>query len=127
MQLPARHAAARLEAAIMEIVQAIGQALVTAFEMFWEVFWPLVLGFGLSAVVQALVSHRTLARLLGGDAPRSLARATLFGIASSSCSYAAVALARPLFRKGPSFPAPLGVHLPSTNLLTPPSAILSPL
>src|SRR5713226_5561199 len=52
----------RLEAAIMAIVQAIGLALATALEMFWEVFWPLVLGFGLSAVVQALVSHRTLAR-----------------------------------------------------------------
>src|SRR5260370_33668466 len=117
MQLPARHAAARLEAAIMEIVQAIGQALVTAFEMFWEVFWPLVLGFGLSAVVQALVSHRTLARLLGGDAPRSLARATLFGIASSSCSYAAVALARSLFRKGASFTAALVLELASPNLV----------
>lgn len=101
----------------MEIVRAIGQALVTAFEMFWEVFWPLVLGFGLSAVVQALVSHRTLARLLGDDSPRSLARATLFGIASSSCSYAAVALARSLFRKGASFTAAMAFQLASTNLV----------
>ncbi len=101
----------------MEIVQAIGQALVTAFEMFWEVFWPLVLGFGLSAVVQALVSHRTLARLLGDDSPRSLTRATLFGIASSSCSYAAVALARSLFRKGASFTAAMAFQLASTNLV----------
>src|SRR5260370_19561428 len=116
MQLPARHAAARLEAAIMEIVQAIGQALVTAFEMFWEVFWPLVLGFGLSAVVQALVSHRTLARLLGGDAPRSLARATLFGIASSSCSYAAGALGRSLFPQGARFSGGLGVGTPFPKL-----------
>jgi len=101
----------------MEIVQAIGQALATAFEMFWEVFWPLVLGFGLSAVVQALVSHRTLARLLGDDSPRSLTRATLFGIASSSCSYAAVALARSLFRKGASFTAAMAFQLASTNLV----------
>jgi uncharacterized membrane protein YraQ (UPF0718 family) len=101
----------------MEIVQAIGLALATAFDMFWEVFWPLVLGFGLSAVVQALVSHRTLARLLGNDSPRSLALATLFGIASSSCSYAAVALARSLFRKGASFTAAMVFQLASTNLV----------
>ncbi|HZC76153.1 MAG TPA: permease [Ktedonobacterales bacterium] len=101
----------------MEIVQAIGQALATAFYMFWEVFWPLVLGFGLSAVVEALVSHRTLARLLGDDSPSSLARATLFGIASSSCSYAAVALARSLFRKGASFTAAMAFQLASTNLV----------
>src|SRR5437868_1425387 len=89
----------------MALLQAIGTALATAFDMFWEVFWPLVLGFGLSAVVQAVVSHRTLARLLGDDSPRSLTLASLFGIASSSCSYAAVALARSLFRKGASFTA----------------------
>ncbi len=101
----------------MAIVQAIGLALATALEMFWEVFWPLVLGFGLSAVVQALVSHRTLARLLGDDSPHSLTRATLFGIASSSCSYAAVALARSLFRKGASFTAAMAFQLASTNLV----------
>lgn len=76
------------------LLAAIWQALVAAFDMFWEVLWPLVLGFGLSAIVQALVSHRTLARLLGDASPRSLTLATLFGVASSSCSYAAVALAR---------------------------------
>src|SRR5258707_9327021 len=101
----------------MAIVQAIGLALATALEMFWEVFWPLVLGFGLSAVVQALVSHRTLARLLGNNSPRSLALAPLFGIASSSCSYAAVALARSLFRKGASFTAAMVFQLASTNLV----------
>src|ERR687888_767496 len=85
--------------------------------MFWEVLWPLVLGFGLSAVVQALVSHRTLARLLGDDSPRSLTLATLFGVASSSCSYAAVALARSLFRKGASFTAAMVFELASTNLV----------
>src|SRR5262249_31068381 len=68
----------RREAATMEVVQAIGQALLTAAGMFWEVLWPLVLGFGLSAIVQALVSHRTLARLLGGDSPRQLSLAALF-------------------------------------------------
>src|SRR5579884_2581820 len=81
------------------ILFGVGQALKEAFDMAWEVFWPLVLGFGLSAAVQALVSHKALARLLGDDSPRSLSLATLFGIASSSCSYAAVALARSIFRK----------------------------
>src|SRR6266852_5597896 len=101
----------------MDILLALGHALTSAFDMFWEVFWPLVLGFGLSAIVQALVSHRTLARLLGDDSPRSLSLATLFGIASSSCSYAAVALARSLFRKGASFTAAMVFQLASTNLV----------
>jgi uncharacterized protein len=99
------------------ILFAVGQALKEAFDMFWEVLWPLVLGFGLSAVVQALVSHRTLARLLGDASPRSLTLATLFGVASSSCSYAAVALARSLFRKGASFTATMVFQLASTNLV----------
>src|SRR5919202_1437361 len=99
------------------ILFAVGQTLKEAFDMFWEVLWPLVLGFGLSAVVQALVSHRTLARLLGDASPRSLTLATLFGVASSSCSYAAVALARSLFRKGASFTAAMVFELASTNLV----------
>jgi uncharacterized protein len=101
----------------MDIFIPIGQALREAFDMSWEVFWPLVLGFSLSAIVQALVSHKTMARLLGDDSPRSLALATLFGIASSSCSYAAVALARSVFRKGGSFTAAMVFELASTNLV----------
>ena len=85
--------------------------------MFWEVLWPLVLGFTLSAAVQALVPHRTMARLLGDDSSRSVGLATLFGIASSSCSYAAVALARSIFRKGASFTAAMVFELASTNLV----------
>lgn len=99
------------------MVQALGQALGEAFNMLWDVFWPLVLGFALSAVVQALVSHRTLARLLGDASPHTLTRATLFGVASSSCSYAAVALARSLFRKGASFTSAMVFELASTNLV----------
>src|ERR687886_1179170 len=102
---------------MIELTSAIGLALWTAFGMFWEILWPLVLGFGLSAAVQALVSHRSMARLLGDDSPRSLTLATLFGIASSSCSYAAVALARSLFRKGASFTAAMVFELASTNLV----------
>src|SRR5579871_3573343 len=101
----------------MAIIEAIGMALKEAFDMFWDVLWPLVLGFGLSGVAQALVSHRTLAKLLGDDSSRSLTLATLFGVASSSCSYAAVALARSLFRKGASFTAAMVFELASTNLV----------
>lgn len=88
-----------------------------AFSMFWEILWPLILGFTLSGVVQAVVSHRTMARTLGGDSPKDLTRATLFGIASSSCSYAAVALARSLFQKGASFVSAMVFQLASTNLV----------
>ncbi len=98
-------------------VHAIGDALRTALAMFWEVLWPLILGFGLSGVVQAVVSHKQLARLLGDDSPRSIGLAALFGVASSSCSYAAVALARSLFRKGASFTAAMAFELASTNLV----------
>jgi len=101
----------------MSILLAIVDALKEALFMFWEVLWPLILGFGLSAIVQALVSHRTLARLLGDSSPRSLTLATLFGVASSSCSYAAVALARSLFRKGASFTTAMVFELASTNLV----------
>jgi uncharacterized membrane protein YraQ (UPF0718 family) len=101
----------------MDLVNALGDALREAFNMFWEVLWPLVLGFGLSAVVQVFVSHGTMARLLGRDSPRSITRATLFGIASSSCSYAAVALARSIFRKGASFTNAMIFEIASTNLV----------
>ena len=101
----------------MQIFQSIGQALFTAFSMAWEILWPLILGFALSGVVQAVVSHQALAKTLGSDSPRSLALATLFGIASSSCSYAAVALARSIFQKGASFTASMAFELASTNLV----------
>ncbi len=101
----------------MQIIQSIGQALYTSFSMFWEILWPLILGFTLSGVVQAVVSHQTMAKTLGGDRPKNLALATLFGIASSSCSYAAVALARSIFQKGASFTASMAFELASTNLV----------
>jgi uncharacterized protein len=99
------------------IIQAVLNALATAFDMLWEVFWPLVLGFILSSIVQTLVSRRAVVRALGSDSPRSLALATVFGAASSSCSYAAVAIARSLFRKGASFPAAIVFEFASTNLV----------
>src|SRR5947208_621221 len=99
------------------IIDAIATALSEAFNMAWEVLWPLILGFALSGAVQAVVSHKSMARLLGDDSPRSLSFATLFGIASSSCSYAAVALARSIFLKGASFTAAMVFELASTNLV----------
>ena len=101
----------------MQILQSIGQALFTAFSMLWEILWPLMLGFTLSGIIQAVVSHEAMAKTLGGDSPRNLTLATLFGIASSSCSYAAVALARSLFQKGASFTAAMAFELASTNLV----------
>jgi uncharacterized membrane protein YraQ (UPF0718 family) len=100
-----------------QLVTAVGMALGEAFNMAWEVLWPLILGFGLSGAVQAVVSHKAMGRLLGDDSPRSLMFATLFGIGSSSCSYAAVALARSLFVKGASFTAAMVFQLASTNLV----------
>src|SRR3989442_1460324 len=85
--------------------------------MFWEILWALILGFALSAVVQAVVSKREMTRLLPDDSPRSIAIATLLGAASSSCSYAAVALARSIFRKGANFTAAIAFEFASTNLV----------
>src|SRR3984893_1532700 len=101
----------------MQIINSIGQALFTSFSMFWEILWPLILGFTLSGIVQALVSHQTMAKTLGCDGPKCITLAALFGIASSSCSYAAVALARSIFRKGASFTSAMVFELASTNLV----------
>src|SRR5437764_1348480 len=85
--------------------------------MFWEILWALILGFALSGVVQAVVSKAEMRRLLPDDSPRSLALATGLGAASSSCSYAAVALARSLFRRGADFTASTAFEFASTNLV----------
>ena len=101
----------------MSLIHAIVHALSVTGSMTWEITWALILGFGLSAMVQALVRKSTVVRLLGDDRPRTLARATGFGASSSSCSYAAVALARSLFRKGASFTAAMAFEIASTNLV----------
>ena len=85
--------------------------------MGWEILWPLILGFALSGVVQALVSHRQVSRLMPDGGVKSLATAVALGAASSSCSYAAVALARSLFRKGADFTAAIAFQIASTNLV----------
>ena len=98
-------------------MHAVGHALSIAGSMTWQIAWALILGFTLSAIEQALVRRSTIARLLGDDRPRTLAMAAALGAASSSCSYAAVALARSLFRKGASFTAAIAFEIASTNLV----------
>jgi len=98
-------------------MDAIVRALSMAFAMGWEILWPLILGFTLSGIVQAVVSHGEMSRLLPDDRPRSIATALGLGAASSSCSYAAVALARSIFRKGANFTAAMAFELASTNLV----------
>ena len=102
----------------------IGHALGFAFAMSWEILWALILGFALSGVVQAVVSKRQMSRLLPDDSPRTLAIACALGAASSSCSYAAVALARSIFRKGANFTAAMAFEFASTNLVAELSIIM---
>jgi uncharacterized membrane protein YraQ (UPF0718 family) len=99
------------------VLQHAGDALRLAFAMFWQVLWPLTLGFLLSAVVETLVSKRAVSRHLGRDDARSATVATAFGAASSSCSYAAVAVARSLFRKGATLRNAIIFEFASTNLV----------
>ena len=99
------------------VLRALGHALALTGSMTWEILWALILGFALSAVVQAVVRRSTIVSLMGDDRPRTLAVAAGLGAASSSCSYAAVALARSLFRKGANFTAAMAFEIGSTNLV----------
>src|SRR5213592_3872598 len=100
-----------------DLIDSIVDALSFAFGMFWEILWALILGFALSGAVQAVVSKGEMRRLLPDNSPRSLGIACGLGAASSSCSYAAVALARSLFRKGADFTAAMAFEFASTNLV----------
>jgi uncharacterized membrane protein YraQ (UPF0718 family) len=101
----------------VDIPHEIWRAFSFAFGMTWEVLWALILGFGLSGLVQAVVSKREMRRLMPDDSPHTLAVATGLGAASSSCSYASVALARSLFRRGADFTASMAFEIASTNLV----------
>jgi hypothetical protein len=101
----------------IDILAELLDALSFAFGMFWEILWALILGFALSGAVQAVVSKGEMRRLMPDDSPRTLAIACGLGAASSSCSYAAVALARSLFRKGANFTAAMAFEFASTNLV----------
>ncbi len=85
--------------------------------MAWQILWALIFGFLISGIIQAVVSHKEMARLLPDDRPRSILRATVLGAASSSCSYAAVAIGRSIFRKGGNFTAAMTFQFASTNLV----------
>jgi len=100
-----------------KVLAPVGHALALAGSMTWEILWALILGFALSGVVQAVVRRSTIVSLMGDDRPRTLAVAAGLGAASSSCSYAAVALARSLFRKGANFTAAMAFEIGSTNLV----------
>jgi uncharacterized protein len=99
------------------VISTIGDGLWAAFQMAWEVWWALVLGFALSGIVQAWVPRSRIERALGGRGPREIARATGLGAASSSCSYAAIAIAKSMFEKGASFAAAMVFQFASTNLV----------
>jgi uncharacterized membrane protein YraQ (UPF0718 family) len=99
------------------VAHAVLQALTMAALMGWQILWALVFGFFISGAIQAVVSHREMAQLLPDDGPGSITRATALGAASSSCSYAAVAIGRSIFRKGGNFAAAMAFQFASTNLV----------
>ncbi len=109
----------------MRLLDALGHALAISGSMTWEILWALIFGFALSAVLQSVVRRSTIMQRLGDDRPRTLAVATGFGAVSSSCSYAAVALARALFRRGASFTAAMVFEIASTNLVVELGVILA--
>src|SRR5215211_8333412 len=99
------------------ILSGLLEALSMAFGMTWEILWALMLGFALSGLVQAVVIKSEMTRLVPDDSPRTIATACGLGAASSSCSYAAVALSRSIFRKGANFTATMVFEFASTNLV----------
>src|SRR5215210_7644494 len=101
----------------MGVLDEIAQGLWNGFQMAWEVWWALVLGFLLSAIVQAWVPRRRMEEALGGRGAGTVALATGLGAASSSCSYAAVAIAKSMFQKGASLAAAMAFQFASTNLV----------
>ena len=101
----------------MAFLGTIGNSLVEGFFMFWETLWALVLGFTLSGAVQAFVSRHEMQKAMGDHRPRTVARTSFLGAASSSCSYAASALAKSLFQRGADFTTSMVFMFASTNLV----------
>jgi len=101
----------------VEVLDQIGQGLWNAFQMAWEVWWALVLGFLLSGIVQAWVPRARMHGALGGRGPKTVLLSTGLGAASSSCSYAAVAIAKSMFQKGASLVSAMVFQFASTNLV----------
>ncbi len=103
--------------AVGDVISKIGDGLSNAFLMAWEVWWALVLGFLISAIVQAWVPRRRIESALSGEGAKPVGLATALGAASSSCSYAAIAIAKSLFQKGASLASALAFQFASTNLV----------
>ena len=103
--------------ASVPVLTDIGRSLREGFFMFWETLWPLILGFGLSGAVQAFVSRESMQKKMGDHRPASIARASGYGMVSSSCSYAASAMSKSLFVKGADFVASMVFMFASTNLV----------
>ncbi|MEX3934413.1 permease [Paraburkholderia phymatum] len=101
----------------MHILSAVGHALWMSFTMLWQIFWGLSLGFLFSAVIEVMVSKSEMSKLLPDSSSRSITLASLLGAASSSCSYAAVAMARSMIRKGADFTAAMAFQFAATNLV----------
>jgi uncharacterized protein len=108
----------------MSVLQTIWEGLSNALLMAWTVWWALVFGFAISAVVQAWVPRARIERALGGSGARPVGLATALGAASSSCSYAAVAIAKSLFAKGASAASALAFQFASTNLVVELAAVI---
>ena len=106
-----------LAATLGSVAGDVGRSLEEAFFMFWATLWALILGFALSGAVQAFVSREEMRTRLGDHGPASVARASLFGMVSSSCSYAASAMAKSLFKKGADFVSAMVFMFASTNLV----------
>jgi uncharacterized membrane protein YraQ (UPF0718 family)/YHS domain-containing protein len=102
---------------VADLLNTIWMGLKDAVLMAWEVWWALVLGFAISAIVQAWVPRERIERSLSGSGPRPVTLATGLGAASSSCSYAAVAIGKSLFEKGASAATALAFQFASTNLV----------
>ncbi|HXZ62330.1 MAG TPA: permease [Acidimicrobiales bacterium] len=102
---------------VTTVVVDVGRSLREAFFMFWETLWPLILGFGLAGAVQSFVSRESMQRRLGDHGPAAVARASGYGMASSSCSYAASAMAKSLLARGADYVAAMVFMFASTNLV----------
>src|SRR4051812_12320708 len=101
----------------MSVVDTIRNGLKDSFLMAWEVWWALVLGFAISAIVQAWIPRERIEARLSGSGPKPVGLATALGAASSSCSYAAIAIGKSLFQKGASAATALAFQFASTNLV----------
>jgi len=102
---------------VLDVLHTIGEGFVNAAMMAYEVWWALVLGFLVSAVVQTWIPRERIEASLSGGGARPVGLATGLGAASSSCSYAAVAIAKSLFQKGASAASALAFQFASTNLV----------